>query len=290
LNKYVFATWIAGRVSMEAVFTDPDSGVPVRFETRGDADGTSGSITTYRYDASIPIEPPVVDLQKRWSTSLQRFTEETGKGDPACRAGLLAAIQRGKAAAFEYEIRGEFYRSCCRSGTFVPPDSIHDRFEAPPWTVSHAIAIGPRGWVKEPLHRKWTEARQGRDEGNKIIDRLFPSPEHIGKVTCSGKVTDDGRQYQAYEYDFYGDRQSARKLDGVRRMLVDDATGLPFQTVHSSRNGAHRWIEMRWYDPALTIEEPATDSQGAARSTRHMSLDQYRRAIAPAEFENSSAK
>jgi hypothetical protein len=291
LNKYMFATWVAGRVSLEAVFTDADTGVPVRFETRSDADGTSGSITTYRYDPAIRIEPPVVDTEKRWSTSLQLFAEETGRGDPVCRTKLLAAIARGKAAAFTYEIRGEFYRSCCRSGTFVPPDSIHDRIEGlASWTSRQTIAIGSRAWTKKPTLKEWTEARDGRDEADRIIDGLLPSSEHVGKVTCSETLTVDGRQYQAYEYDFYWDRQSARKFDGVRRVLVDNATGLPFQTIQSSRSGARRWIEMRWYDPTLAIAPPSADTQESLRSVRQMSVDEYHRAMVPADLEKSSAK
>ena len=86
MNKYEFAKQIADRVWVEAFFTDEHSGVPVRFETRGRSDAGSGSITIYRHDPSIRIDPPAVDLEKRWSELLRRLSQEAEKSDPVCRA------------------------------------------------------------------------------------------------------------------------------------------------------------------------------------------------------------
>src|SRR5205807_5169277 len=54
------------------------------------------AVTVYRYDSSIRIDPPTVDLEKRWSESLQRLSQEAQNGDPACRAEFFAAVQRGR--------------------------------------------------------------------------------------------------------------------------------------------------------------------------------------------------
>ncbi len=125
LNKYEFAKQIADRVWVETIFTDEHSGVPVRFETRGRSDASSGSIAIYRHDPSIRIDPPAVELEKRWSESLRHLSQEAQKSDPVCRAEFFTAVQRGRMAAFEFEIKGSFESiPCCLTGTFVPSDAI----------------------------------------------------------------------------------------------------------------------------------------------------------------------
>jgi hypothetical protein len=90
-NKYEFAKQIADRVWVETIFTDELSGLPVRFETRGRSDASSGATAIYRHDPSISIDPPSVDFEKRLSESIRRLSLEAQKGDPVCRA----EFQRG---------------------------------------------------------------------------------------------------------------------------------------------------------------------------------------------------
>ena len=125
MNKYEFAKQIADRVWVETIFTDEHSGLPVRFETRGRSDASSGATAIYRHDPSIRIDPPSVDFEKRWSESLRRLSQEAQKGDPVCRAEFFTAVQRGRVAAFEFEIKGSFESiPCCLTGIFVPSDAI----------------------------------------------------------------------------------------------------------------------------------------------------------------------
>src|SRR5262249_19120420 len=47
-NKYEFVKQIGDWVWVETIFADEQSGIPVRFETRGRSDANAGSITIYR--------------------------------------------------------------------------------------------------------------------------------------------------------------------------------------------------------------------------------------------------
>jgi hypothetical protein len=124
-NKYEFAKQLADRVWVEAIFTDADSGLPVRFETHGRSDASSGLIANYRHDSSMRIDPPTVDLDQRWSESLRQLSQEAEKGDRACRAAFFAAVQRGRLGAFKFEINGSFESRLGVAGVYVPSDAIH---------------------------------------------------------------------------------------------------------------------------------------------------------------------
>jgi len=252
-NKYEFAKQIGDWVWVETIFADEQSGIPVRFETRGRSDANAGSITIYRHDTSIRIDPPTVDLEKRWSESLQRLSEEVEKGDPACRAEFFAAVERGRMAAFEFAIKGSFESSLGVEGTFVPSDAIQY------WYFGQTLAAGGRTWVKKSWPDGWVEA-PGKTVTDKIITSLFPPSEYVGRVACSGKVSVDGRDYDSYQYDFYRDSESARALYSHRSMLVEKATGTLFQNVSVSRTRARQWVETRRYDPTLTIQMPPPES------------------------------
>jgi hypothetical protein len=259
MNKYEFAKQIAERVWVEAIFTDGQSGLPVRFETRGRSDAISGSIAIYRHDPSISIDPPAVEPEKRWSVSLRQLSQEVQKGDPVCRAEFFTTVQRGRTAAFEFEIKGSFESiPCCLTGAFVPSDAIQYRF-APllGGRFGETIAAGGRAWArKSHPPDSWVEAPEKRGFAEKIVESLFPRSEYVGQVRCLGRVSVDGRDYDWYEYDFYRDSESARTFYSHRSMLVENASGLPFRTVSVSKSLAHQWVETRRYDPALTIEAP----------------------------------
>ena len=245
-------------VWVETIFADEQSGIPVRFETRGRSDANAGSITIYRHDASIRIDPPTVDLEKRWSDSLQRLSEEVEKGDPACRAEFFAAVQRGRMVAFKFAIKGPFESSPGVAGTFVPSDAIHYWITSLGGDFGETLAAGGRAWAKKPDGR--VEAPGKTNFTEKVITSLFPPTEYVGRVACSGKVSVDGREYDSYQYDFYRDSESARALYSHRSMLVEKASGIPFQNVSVSRTHARQWVETRRYDPTLTIQTPPPQS------------------------------
>lgn len=257
--KYEFAKQIADRVWVEAIFTDEHSGIPVRFETRGRSDASSGFTAIYRHDPSISVDPPSVDFDKRWSESLRRLSEESQKGDPACRAEFFSAVQRGRKAAFEFEIKGSFESvPCCLTGAFVPSDAIRYLFK--PFLggpFGETVAADRRAWAKKSYPRdSWAEAPEKLEVAEKIVRTLFPPSEYVGQVKCLGKISVDGRDHDWYEYDFYRDSESARTLYSHRSMIVETATGIPFRTISVSRTNADQWVETRRYDSTLTIQAP----------------------------------
>ena len=147
------------------------------------------------------------------------------------------------------------------------------------------IAIGEQSWKR--AGQRWLEAREERRRADWVIGELMPSPDRVGHVKCLGKVSVAGREYRAYNYDLYRDWESALKFYGTRRLLVEDATGLPVQTVGLHSNGARAWVETRWYDAALTVEPPPAESsphQGPPKPLRRMTPEEHRRAMLPELF------
>ena len=254
--KYEFAKQIAERVWVETIFTDAHSGLPVQFETGGRSNASSGATAIYRHDPSIRVDPPSVDFDKRWSESLRRLSQEAQKGDPACRAKFFTAVQRGRVAAFEFEIKGSFESiPCCLTGTFVPSGAIQYGFKVVGGVYGETIAADGRAWAKRSSD-SWAETAAKPNVVDKIVRTLFPPSDYVGQVKCLGGVSVDGRDHDWYEYDFYRDSESARSFYSHRSMIVEKATGIPFRTVSVSRTYAHQWVETRRYDPALTIQVP----------------------------------
>jgi hypothetical protein len=282
LNKYEFAIQTGDRVSFaETVFVDAGSGRPVRLETSGPRI-PEGSVTIYRHDPLIRIEPPPVDLARRRARSLRHFQDVVQDTEPACRDEVLTALRRGQAASFQYDLRRFFHTGLSgMHGVFVAPGSIHNRMLSRRIEME-LIAVGEKIWRR--VDPQWVEAGDLRRDVDWIVSELTPNPDHVGHVRCLGKVTICGREYRVYHYDLYRDQNSALKFHETRRVLVEDVTGLPWQTVGLWRSGARGWVETRWYDPALTIEPPPTvssTSQNPAMSLRLMTDEEYRQAILP---------
>jgi hypothetical protein len=256
--KYEFAKQIADRVWVDTIFADEHSGLPVRFETSGRSDASSGATAIYRYDPAIRVDPPSVDLDKRWSESLRLLSQEAQKGDSTCRAKFFSAVQRGRTAAFKFAIKGSFESiPCCLTGTSVPSGALHYGFTVLGGTFGESIAADGQVWAKKSYPRdSWSETPEKLSVVEKFVRTLFPPSEYVGQVKCLGGVSMDGHDHDWYEYDFYRDNESARTFYSHRSMIVEKSTGLPFRTTSVSRTYAHQWVETRRYDPALTIQAP----------------------------------
>ena len=284
LNQYEFIAQSGDRLDVaETVFVEANTGLPFRFETRsGDS---VAAVTIYRHDPLIRIDPPSVDLERRWARSVRHFQDIVHDTDAACRKEVLTALWRGRTVSFQYDLRRFFHTHLYgMRGVFVAPDSIHNRMLSPRFEMEF-IAVRQQEWKR--VYRQWVEARDQRPDVDWVMGELMPNPDHVGHVQCLGKVSVYGREYRVYNYDLYRVWQSALKFYNARRVLVDDATGLPTQTVGLSRDGARVWVEMRWYEPGLTVEPPPTGSsagQGPATPLRSMTDDEYRRAMLPEQF------
>jgi len=96
MNKYEFAKPIAGRVWVEAIFTDEKSGVPVRFETSGRSDADSGSVTIYRHDPAIRIDPSILmsDGRNRYGGCRRKRRQAIPHAEPSFLLPSSAAGRR----------------------------------------------------------------------------------------------------------------------------------------------------------------------------------------------------
>ena len=120
---------------IEKIFVEPGSGLPVRYERSASAGDGINVINSYRYDASIKIEVPKVDLAERKQKSLQLYEESVASADPKCRQQVIETIDRGQTAIpFQYEIGGRFWVGVVgMRGTFVPPDAVHNIVDGDPY-------------------------------------------------------------------------------------------------------------------------------------------------------------
>jgi hypothetical protein len=256
LKAYEFVVRTHGRRQVETLFVNATTGLPVRFDTRPDGRDGVSTQTTYRYDAALRLDPPVVDLGKRWATAMERFNAAVARSDPACRSELLDVIRRGGSAAFRYEIKGDLWDGVWGvNGIFVPPRSLHYRIEGVPYHGggSELITIGDDDWIKT-VSADWKVLE--RRSANTMIDSFVPSAEYVGYAQCLGSTEIEGQAYLIYEYDFYADVDAARQRGGTRRILVDATTQFPARVEHTTNYG--RQSEVRHYDTALRIKPPMT--------------------------------
>lgn len=243
---------------IETLFVDVKSGMTTRYDKDPQRPGWLSTRTTYRYDASITFAPPMVDPAARYATSMQRFRDAVAQSDPSCRRDMLAAIARGVATPFLYEIKGDFTSGISgESGAFAPPDSIHHFIEGAPFHggETELIAIGSDLWIKRDAPF-WRSLESDRGWADKMLERrAVPPAEQVGGVKCLGPAESDGQRYVTYEYDFYADTASARVRVGVRRISVDVATELPVRFEQTTDYGTQ--IETRRYRPRIILERPA---------------------------------
>jgi hypothetical protein len=256
VTKYEFVTKTNVAIDVETLFTDAASGVPVRYETRPDGRDGLNTSTTYRYDSTIKIEPPIVDSAKRRDTSVARFLEASAQSDPECRREVLAVLRRGGAAAFDYEIESSAWAGISGfTGRFVPPHSFQRKVHGAPYHGggTELVAIDDEVWSRRES-KGWESDGRMRKVAADSIGSLAPTANNVGSVKCLGPTLVDGRSYMAYEYDLYLETGSAIERDGLRRVLVDPATRLPLRIEHASRFGVS--TEIRHYSENVKIARP----------------------------------
>lgn len=187
---------------------------------------------------------------------MQRFFEAVALSDPACRRETVAVIQRSGTVPFHYEMKGAFPVGVSGvNGIFAPPRSILQRIEGAPYHGggTEVIAIGDDVWIKRQSDG-WKWDGNERNWVHRLFEELVPATDHIGRVSCLGRMVIEGANYSAYEYDYYADTNSARERVDARRVLVNPVTGLPVRIEQTTGFGLK--IETRRYDETLKIEQP----------------------------------
>ena len=241
----------AGRMTRETIWIDSNGGLPVRFDL-DEGDIGVHAATSYRYDGSLKFEPPVVDMAKRRDASLERYSQAVASSDPACRKELLEVIERGRTAAFRFEISGGFWSGIAgATGAFAPPNSVQLKLEGVPYhgggtgylTVgSKSWRLGPDGWV--------STSEPGL--ANDTLSPLFPDADSVGATQCHG-----GQEVKRYTYEFFIETAEGKLRSSVRALTVDGATKLPIKRENVDPEGAIEQTEERIYDPALKILPPS---------------------------------
>ncbi|KJC42436.1 hypothetical protein UP09_19685 [Bradyrhizobium sp. LTSP885] len=254
----------------EKIFVDPDTGLSVRYERTGDRPEAINVINTYRYDASIRIEPPEIDLASRKAKSLEAFQRAVDSADAKCRQEVIDKIDHSQTSLpFRYEIAGSFWSGISGiHGTFVPPGSVHNTLDGAPYHGggSETLIIGNRVW-RRGARREWVQANDpsplaGAASASWSGGLFFPGylnkvPNHVGGAACLGEIEKDQSRYRLYEYEVYVDTDTARILASERRMFVDAATDLPAFFEDLGYRGQVVRRETRTYDKDITITPPS---------------------------------
>jgi hypothetical protein len=253
---------------LEKIFVDPNTRLTVRYERTGDGPEAINVVNTYRYDDSIKIEPPQIDLAGRKAKSLQAFQLAVDSADAKCRQEVIETIDHGQATLpFRYEMAGYFWSGVSgMHGTFVPPSSVHNAVDGVPYHGggSETVVIGNQAWnrlagqewVRTSNPSPMAGAVSASWSGVLFLPGYLDLTHHVGGATCLGEVEKDHGRYRLYEYDVYLDSEAARKLVSKRRMFVDTGTGVPVLFEDLGYRGQVVRRETRTYDKDITIEPP----------------------------------
>jgi len=269
LTGYEVEAKITPHKFLEKIFVDPNTGLTVRYERTGDDPEAINVVSTYRYDSSIKIEPPQIDLASRKAKSLQAFQLAVDSTDAKCRQEAIDTIDHGQTTLpFRYEMVGYFWSGVSgMHGTFVPPNSVHNAVDGVPYHGggSETVAIGDRAW-RRFAGQEWVQTSNPSPmagavstswSGALFLPGYFNGlTHHIGGATCLGEVEKDHGRYRLYEYDVYVDSETARKPVSKRRMHVDTGTGLPVLFEDLGYKGQIVRRETRTYDKDITIVPP----------------------------------
>lgn len=254
---------------IEKIFVDPGSGLTVRYERILSSGLGFNVVSTYRYDASIKIEPPKVDLAERQRKSFQAFEQAVASADPRCRQEVLEAVDRGQTTVpFQYEIAGRFWTGVSgMRGAFVPPASVHNTVDGDPYHGGgrETLTINGQGWSRV-AGGEWgstprTSPLAGAASASWFGPLVFPGyivgvSDHIGGATCLGEVETLRGQLRLYGYELYRDAATARKFVIARRVFVDPTTGLPLIFDDLDHNGHVVRHENRVYDKGINLTPP----------------------------------
>jgi hypothetical protein len=235
-------------------------------------------ISMYRHDATIRLEPPVVDMDRRKANALAAFNKEVQLADQHCRNTVIKLLQTGREGMpFRYKFEGGPWPGVLGGmhGTFVPPHSLHNVLEGVErhGGGSELVVIGSDAWGKGPSHdwrkvdakRSWKETGQALTlfwvlvsgiEPPILDDFLDGAVSHVGMARCPSRGGEAGGQVEYYEYDLYRDVIEGRLRVATQRIYTgpDGARPLKLETIGAL--GQVTQVQTRTYMPGLVIEPP----------------------------------
>ena len=281
---YELETEFGEQTLIEKLFVDPTTQLTIRFEwvVAPHADKRryveANLVSTFRYDPSIRIEPPKVDLAARQVAFHNVFDRAVASSDPKCRQEVLEIIQRGQTEApFRYKITGGLWEGVSgMHGTVVPPQSIHNIVDGSPQSGggSEIVKIGDRTWQRQNARMRWIETTLtsvlvGGRTGSRSHPLVLPSyvsgePGTVGAAKCLGERSTIYGRYRVYEYELYADVRWAGKFLINKRMRVDLTSNLPSLFENFDFDGRIRTTEVIEYDKDIRIDVPQISYSASA--------------------------
>ena len=140
------------------IVVDAKSGMPFRLEHWSELHPDRKSITFYRFDLTIAIERPKIDLEARRLASIKAFEQSIQSSNSTCRQEVHDILERGNSTIpFEYQVTFPHYDQISRlSGVFVPPNSLYQKWEGI-WdhgiNGTELVSISDRLWMYGELVR-----------------------------------------------------------------------------------------------------------------------------------------
>lgn len=246
----------------QTLYVDTATKMPVRLERTNDDENVE--VTTYRFDSSIRIAAPPVDLNSRRRRSENTYRQSVASSDPQCRAKVLEAVQRANAlGSFTFKVQGRLVAGISAiTGYLVTPNALHYKLVG---LTSHGggnerVVIGTQVWDKV---FRWSDAKHDGGYLKTFLARAMPNESNIGATVCPQPINPG---LSVYEYDLYQDTGTARDFVEHRRLTIKDKTGAPAKIETLDAQGNVLRIENRRYRADISIEPPLV---GSAMPVRH---------------------
>lgn len=269
-RKYHFeetpiSTLSSSRKSSHTIYVNAADGLIRRHERTGIAESSIKTISTFRFDKTIIIKPPVVSKNRRNERSLQAYNDVVEDADSICRERVISILKKTNSAPpYRYEIKGALWSGVSGiRGEFVPPFSIRYHIDGVPrhGGGGKVIAIDDQIWEK-PYKGDWSARANGRLKTNSEFDdmiypQLFLDRQiFIGLATCPEPRNAVSALTSEYTYQRYRDIDGERVFVGKQRMRVKNESGLPVRFEFLTADGQVRRVESRSYEHDLIIKPP----------------------------------
>ncbi len=269
LKKYqfwqdIFSNPDKSKTIVHSIYLDAATDRVVRYERKGTDETSINIVSTFRFDKTLKIETPVVDLKIRRERLLQKFDEIVEASDKACRSEILEIMETAQTiSSFIYKITGELWSGVSDiRGKYVPPDSVSYLIKGVPYHGggTEVRIIGLKAWYR-PEGADW-QVPNGIAASDLIshttTPQLFPIDQlHIGATKCPVQKQSGDNDVLIYKYDQYTDSEYGRVLGQHIVMHVSRKNRLPVMfEIRDRESGEVVITETRSYLPNLKISEP----------------------------------